>query len=88
MSPTLQRPARLSLVPGICTALALVAGQPATAQYTSDFEGSLYTGSAAGDILTGQDGFYIPVPGSYDGLVYTYAGNALGLPANPTPTTS
>ena len=82
--PTLQRPARLILVLGICTALALVAGQPATAQYSSDFESPLYTGSAAGEIITGQDAFYIPVTDSQDGLVYTYASNALGLPANPS----
>ena len=82
--PTLQRLARLSLVPGICTALVLAAGQPATAQFASDFEDPPYMGSAGGTVITGQDNFYIPVPGSYDGLVYTYAGNALGLPANPS----
>ena len=61
----------------------LVVGQVASAQYTSDFEAPLYTGTANGDTITGQDGFYIPVAGSQDGLVYTYKGNALGLPQNP-----
>lgn len=61
----------------------LVAGQVASAQYTSDFEDPLYNGSAAGTIITGQDAFYIPVVDSFDGLVYTYTGNALGLPQNP-----
>ena len=126
--PTLPRLARLSLVPGICIALALMTGAyankdkqanntsvaPQTAHtgeqlsvalgsrlggpradgngspissvggYSSDFEAPLYAGSAGGRILTGQDEFYIPVPDSQDGLVYTYVGNALGLPTNPT----
>ena len=64
-------------------ALTLAAGQAATAQYFSDFEAPLYVGSAGGTIITGQDGFYIPVPDSQHGLVYLYAGNALGLPQNP-----
>ena len=64
-------------------ALTLAAGQSATAQYFSDFEDPLYMGSAGGTIITGQDGFYIPVPDSQDGLVYLYAGNVLGIPQNP-----
>jgi hypothetical protein len=64
-------------------ALTLAVGQSATAQYFSDFESPLYSGSAGGTVITGQDGFYIPVPDSQDGLVYLYAGNALGLPQNP-----
>ena len=68
----------------VASAVVLVAGQPATAQYSSDFEAPLYAGSADGTILTDQDKFYIPVPDSQDGLVYTYADNALGLPANPS----
>lgn len=55
---------------------------PLAAQgYTTDFES--LTASAAGTIITGQDGYYIPVAGSLDGLVVTYAGNTLGVPANP-----
>ena len=84
MSPKLQVSRRLSIVPGICIAVTLAVGQPASAQFSSDFESPLYTGSAAGTIITGQDGFYIPVLDSHDGLVYTYAGNALGIPANPS----
>ena len=64
-------------------ALTLAAGQSATAQYFSDFEDPLYAGSAAGTIITGQDGFYIPVLDSQHGLVYLYGGNLLGLPQNP-----
>lgn len=62
-------------------ALVMTAGM-APAYYESDFEG-LYA-SSGGEILTGQDGFYIP-PGtdSVDWYAFTYAGNALGLPANP-----
>ena len=64
--------------------LVMLASQVAKAQHTSGYESPTYVGSAAGTIITGQDGFYIPVALSQDGLVYTYAGNALGLPQNPT----
>src|SRR5689334_17783511 len=47
------------------------------------FENPPYSGSGAGVILTGQDGWILPA-GSADQNVYTYAGNALGLPQNPT----
>ena len=67
----------------VASAVLLIAGQSATAQEFFDFEDPPYTGSAAGTIITGQDGFYIPVPDSQDGLVYTYLDNALGLPTNP-----
>jgi hypothetical protein len=49
-----------------------------------------YDGSPEGTPLTygfgggGQHGWYNPVDGSVDFDVYTYAGNALGFPANPT----
>lgn len=49
--------------------------------YSSDFES--LTGSAAGTIITGQDAWYLPVAGSSDWSVYTYAGNSLGVPVNP-----
>lgn len=52
-----------------------------TAQYVSDFEA--LTASATGTLLTGQDGYYIPVAGSIDWNVYTYAGNTMGVVANP-----
>ncbi len=65
-------------------ALAVALGSEAQAQFTTGFEPNTYAGSPAGTVLTGQDGFYIPVAGSQDGLVMTYAGNALGLPLNPT----
>lgn len=78
------RNTKCSYVRTITSAIALlVVGQVASAQYTSDFEKGLYTGSAGGTVITGQDAFYIPVVDSQDGLVYTYTGNALGLPQNP-----
>lgn len=49
--------------------------------YATDFE--TFTASAAGTAVTGQDGFYIPVAGSLDCKIYTYAGNVLNVPANP-----
>ncbi len=64
-------------------AAAMAAGaQAAHAQFTTDFEG--LTASATGEILTGQDGYYLPAGvTSADFLAYTYAGGAYGLPANP-----
>jgi len=66
-------------------AVAVLACALASAQYQTGFEPPTFTGSAAGTILTGQDAFYIPAGTvSTDQLVFTYAGNALGIPAHPT----
>lgn len=51
------------------------------AQYSTDFE-ALMAG-AAGIPIAGQDGFYVPAVGGISGSVYTYAGNTLGIAANP-----
>jgi hypothetical protein len=57
----------------------------ARAQFFSDFEAPAYTGSAAGTLLTGQNGWYLPaVAGSQDATVNTYTGNAFGFVQNPT----
>ncbi|MCA9277479.1 MAG: hypothetical protein H6815_01675 [Phycisphaeraceae bacterium] len=57
-------------------------GTPTLAQYAQDFEG--LTASAAGELLTGQDGYYIPAgTTSVDAFVHTYAGNPAGIPQNP-----
>jgi hypothetical protein len=61
-----------------------LANSPAWAQVTTGFEAPDYSGSAAGTLLTGQQTWYNPVAGSSDYSVFTYAGNALGLPTNPT----
>jgi len=50
---------------------------------TINFEPATYTGSASGTVVTGQDGWYLPAAGGIDHMVYTYAGNALGVPVNP-----
>jgi len=51
---------------------------------TTGFEAPDYNGSAAGVAVTGQQGWYVPnVAGSVDQFVFTYDGNALGIPANP-----
>lgn len=62
---------------------ALAAITPAlSAQYVSDFES--LTASAAGTLLTGQDGYYLPaVASSVDWNAYTYAGNTMGVVTNP-----
>ena len=62
--------------------LALCCAPVAFAQHSDNFE-SGYTASPAGDDLNGQNGYYNPVAGSVSGKVYTYAGNALGIPQNP-----
>ncbi|MFG0331338.1 MAG: hypothetical protein ACF8PN_15735 [Phycisphaerales bacterium] len=55
---------------------------PARAQYATDFE--TLNASPGGEILTGQDGYYLPnVNGSQHAFAYSYAGNALGIPDNP-----
>lgn len=56
----------------------------AYAQYSTGFESPGYTGSAGGTLLTGQQGWYVPVAGSIDHNVFTYAGNSFGVAANPT----
>ena len=66
----------------VCLSCVLLAYSSAYAQFSSDFEG--LNGSAAGEVLTGQDGYYIPGgTNSIDQFCFTYAGNALGIPANP-----
>lgn len=70
--------------PAVALVLALAVCGAATAQFSSQFEPPTYAGSAGGIELNGQDGFYNPdPPNSISALVYTYAGNALGLPVNP-----
>ena len=52
---------------------------PARAQLVTNFEAPSYTGSAAGTLLTGQQSWYVPVAGSPDYNVFSYAGNAVSL---------
>lgn len=66
-----------------CAAFALGQANVASAQYTSDFEAPLYSGSAAGVAATGQDGWFLPNASSTHGLIMTYAGNTFGLASNP-----
>jgi hypothetical protein len=67
---------------GAATTVCLLMASAVHADYMSDFEG--LNASAAGTILTGQDGYYLPAGvDSVDFLAFTYAGNALGLPQNP-----
>lgn len=62
---------------------ASFATQAANAQYVADFESPTFNATAAGMPLAGQDAFYVPIVGSADGACYPYAGNALGIAANP-----
>src|SRR5690349_17209785 len=73
------------MIKSVTVVAGLALASVAQAQYSTDFEAPLYTGSAAGNLLTGQDGWYLPaVAGSQDGTVHTYAGNAFGFVTNPT----
>lgn len=66
------------------TLLGILLSVPAFSQYSAGFESSEgYSGSATGTIITGVNGWYVPVAGSNDGRVYSYAGNDLGLSTNP-----
>ena len=69
---------------GMCLGVSLWACPAANAGFTTGFEAGTYNGSPSGVTLNGQDLFYQPVEGSDSYLVYTYAGNALGFPQNPT----
>ncbi len=66
-------------VASIGSMMAGLAVSTSIAQYDSDFEG--LTASPTGEVLTGQDGFYLPA--GVDMHAFTYAGNALGINANP-----
>jgi hypothetical protein len=74
---------RNKVVCGLCAGLALLACGSAGADYTADFEAPTFNGSAGGVLMTGQDGWYQPVDPGDDYNVYTYAGNVLGVNANP-----
>ena len=64
-------------------AIAVAVGLSAAAQadLATGFED--YNASAAGTLLTGQQGWYLPVAGSADYSVFTYAGNTYNFPPNP-----
>jgi hypothetical protein len=81
----------VSIVRFVGALLVLLACGAASAAIDTGFESyEGYTGLPGGSALTygfgngGQMGWYNPVAGSADAMVYTYAGNALGLPQNPT----
>lgn len=64
---------------------AVGAAAAANAQYSTGFEPPTYTGSAAGTLLAGQDGWYLPaIAGTQDPTVHTYANNQWGFVTNPT----
>src|SRR5207253_4782125 len=68
------------LIAGLAT-LWLVTVRPTAAQLQTGFEaGDGYNGSAAGTVLTGQNGWLLPNNVSTDFSVFTYDSNALGIP--------
>jgi hypothetical protein len=73
----------VSLV-AIASVIVVAGVRLAAAQYSTGFEAPAFSGSPAGVMLNGQNGFYNPLPlGSVSAQVYSYAGNALGMPTNP-----
>jgi len=62
------------------TALTLLLAGTASAQIAADFEAPDFSVG----VLTGQNGWYLPVAGSADFNVSTYGGDAFGFSVNPT----
>jgi hypothetical protein len=72
-------------VPALSALTILAACGMARGQsFTANFESPTYNGSPAGTLLTGQNGWYVPVAGSADALVMTYAGSTPAIPPNPS----
>ena len=68
----------------VVAALLLWGGAAVAGSFLTGFEAPDYNGSAAGVAVTGQQGWYVPnVAGAVDQFIFTYDGNALGIPANP-----
>ncbi len=75
---------RISLRVGLAAPLC-AAGIALGQGYSTGFEAPTFTGSAAGTIITGTDGWYLPaVASSSDGFVFTHAGNIPGIAAHPS----
>lgn len=69
----------------LSVALLLTIAHSAHAQWSGTFEPSAFVGNTTGIALNGQGGFFNPVPAtSVSAEVYTYSGNTLGIPQNPT----
>lgn len=51
--------------------------------YNTGFEPPDYNGDADGELLTGQQSWYLPVAGSNDFNVHTYADNSYSFVDNP-----
>ena len=67
-----------------CGIVVALATGTVDAQFSTGFEPPTYNASSDGVDLNGQDEFFNPDPPvSVSALVYTYDGNALGLPSNP-----
>jgi len=79
---------RRTSVGGLASAaigIVLLAGSAASAQtFATGFEPPTYTGSTAGTSINTQDSWFTPpVVGSIDNFIFTAAGNAFNVPANP-----
>lgn len=83
MGPTPTSRVRALFLP-LSSGLLLLGTAAAAGSFVTGFEAPDYEGSADGVPVAGQQGWYVPtVEGAVDQYVFTYDGNALGLPANP-----
>jgi len=69
---------------GMTAMVGLVCATGAMAQsYYTGFELPQVAASVGGTVVTGQDGWYLPVAGSLDQKSFLYTGNTLGFVQNP-----
>jgi hypothetical protein len=69
---------------GTAVMAGLVCATGAMAQsYYTGFESPQVAASVGGTVITGQDGWYVPVAGSLDQKSFLYTGNTLGFTQNP-----
>lgn len=71
---------KIPMLAGCAAALVLVA--VAQADFVTSFEAPGYSASAAGVILTGQQGWTLPAGADFS--AYTYTGNTYGVVQNPS----
>jgi hypothetical protein len=69
----------------LATLLGFAFAGSANAQNFFDFEDPPYPGDVDGEVVTGVDGWYNPVAGSAEGLVFEYTGNTYAVTPNPNP---
>lgn len=67
----------------VCLVTLLASTALLAADFNTGFEAPDYTGDADGELLTGQQSWYLPVAGSKDFNVFTFKDNVYGVVQNP-----